>query len=116
MKDVSVQELAANPSGALRALRDGPITVLGPGGPEAVLVHLQDPLLAERGVKLGLATALYRDRCLSLGLAARLAGLETVASIQHVSRRGIPVVTDSSATVAEDVDAIAGWEQSGGDA
>lgn len=113
---MSVQELVANPLGALRALRDGPLTVLGPGGPEAVLVHVQDPLLAEQGVKLGLATALYRDRCLSLGLAARFAGLETVAFIQHLSRQGIPVPVDSSATVAEDVDAVAAWEQSGGGA
>ena len=113
MKGVSVQELAGDPSGVLREAQDRPIAVLGPAGPEAVLVHVRDPLLAEPSVRLALATALYRDRCLSLALAARVAGLGTAEFIQHVSRLGIPVVTGTPSTIAEDLGAIVRWENLG---
>lgn len=61
---------------------------------------------AEPGVRLALATALYREQSLSLGLAARFSGLATADFIQHVSQLGIPVVRGTRATVREDVQAI----------
>ena len=103
--------LQDNPSVALRAAREGPVVVLSRNCPEAVLVHLDDDtLLAEPGVRLALATALYRERSLSLGLAARFSGLATADFIQHVSHLGIPVVSGTRATVREDVQVIEAWE------
>lgn len=111
MKAFGVRQLKDNPSAALRAAREGPVVVLSRNCPEAVLVHLDDDtLLAEPGVRLALATALYRERSLSLGLAARFSGLATPDIIQHVSHLGIPVVRGTRATVREDVQAIEAWE------
>ena len=63
--------------------------------PEALLVHLDDEkLLSEPGVRLALATALYKDESLSLGKAAKLAGMVLVEFMQtcleprHTSNTG----------------------------
>lgn len=86
--------------------------MLSRNSPEAVLVHLaEDTLQAEPGVRLALATALYREQSLSLGLAARFSGLATADFIQHVSHLGIPVVRGGRATVREDVQAIEAGER-----
>lgn len=73
-------------------------------------MHLDDvSLLAEPGIRRALAAALYRDRSLSLGQAARFSGFSIAEFIQHVSRLGIPVVDGTSDTVREDAEAIAEW-------
>lgn len=98
MKAVSIRELKNNPSAALREAREHPVMVLNRHRPEALLVHLDDDsLLAEPGIRLALAVALFRERSLSLGQAARF------------SRLGIPVVDGTSATVREDAQAVEAW-------
>jgi antitoxin (DNA-binding transcriptional repressor) of toxin-antitoxin stability system len=78
VKSVDVRELKNNPSEALRLAREGVVVVLNRDKPDAVLVHLDDEkLLGMPGVRLALATALFRDGNLALGRAARLAGLVT---------------------------------------
>lgn len=109
MKAVSVRQLKSNPSAALRDARDQPVMVLSRQRPEALLVHLSDDsLLAEPGVRLALATALYKDASMSLGSAARLAGCAVSEFISHISRLGIPVVREASA-VREDVATLDKW-------
>ena len=111
MKAFGVRQLKNNPSAALRGVREGPVVVLSRNSPEAVLVHLDDDtLLAEPGVRRALATALYRERSLSLGLAAHFSGLGTADFIQHVSRLGIPVVKGTPTTIRRDVEAVGAWE------
>ncbi len=110
MKAFSVRELRNNPSAALRAAREHPVMVFNRHRPEALLVHLDDgSLLAEPGIRRALATALYRDRSLSLGEAVRFSGLSIAEFIQQVSRLGIPVVGGTSDTVREDAEAIVEW-------
>ncbi len=110
MKAVSVRALKNNPSEALRAAREHPVMVLNRHRPEAILFHLDDDtLLAEEGIRQALATALYRERSLSLGQAARFSGLGTTGFIEHVSRLGIPVVHGDAATVREDADTVEAW-------
>jgi antitoxin (DNA-binding transcriptional repressor) of toxin-antitoxin stability system len=112
MKAVNIRQLKNNPSEALREARKHPVVVLNRDQPEALLVHLDDEaLLGEPGVRRALATALYRDESLSLGQAARLAGLSAAEFIQHASRLGIPVVRGTAAGVREDAQAIAAWRK-----
>jgi predicted HTH domain antitoxin len=112
MKAVNVRQLKNNPSEALREARKHPVVVLRRDQPEALLVHLDDEeLLTEPGVRGALATALYRDESLSLGHAARLAGLAVAEFMQHASRLGIPVVRERAAGVREDAQAIAEWRK-----
>lgn len=110
MKAVSVRELKNNPSAALREAREHPVMVLNRHRPEALLVHLDDEsFLSEPGIRRALATALFRDQSLSLGQAARFAGVSIGEFIQLVSRLGIPVVRGTSDAVREDAEAIGAW-------
>ena len=110
MKAFSVRELKNNPSVALRAAREHPVVVLNRHQPEAVLFHLDDEsLLSESGIRCALATALYRDRSLSLGRAARFSRLGTAAFIQHISKLGIPVVQGTAVTIDQDAETIDAW-------
>ena len=110
MKAVSVRELKNNPSAALRAAREQPVMVLNRHEPEAVLVHLRDDsVLSEPGVRQAIATALFRERSLSLGLAAKYSGLGIAGFIEHVSRLGIPVVAGTAETVRDDAETAETW-------
>lgn len=110
MKAVTVRELKANPSATLRQAREHTVVVLRHNQPEAVLVHLdEDPSLNEQAIRQALATALYRDRSLSIGQAARFSGMGMAAFIQHVSQLGIPVVEGTAETVREDAEIIRRW-------
>lgn len=110
MKAVSVRELKNNPSAALRAAREEPVMVLNRHEPEAVLIHLSDDvLLTEPGVRQAIATGLFRERSLSLGLAAKYAGLGVAEFIEHVSRLGVPVVAGTTEEVRDDAETLEAW-------
>ena len=110
MKAVSVRELKNNPSAALRAARKQPVMVLNRHEPEAMLIHLRDDsVLSEPGVRQAIATALFRERSLSLGLAAKYAGLGIAEFVEHVSRLGIPVVAGTADAVRNDAEAAEKW-------
>ena len=114
MKAVSVRQLKSNPSAALRDAREQPVMVLSRHEPEALLVHLSDnSMLTEPGIRLALATALYRDESLSLGRAAEFSGLALAEFIDHISGLGIPVVRGTNA-VREDVATLDKWLQASG--
>jgi predicted HTH domain antitoxin len=90
------------------------VVVVNRGQPEALLVHLDDQtLLAESGVRLALATALYRDGSLSLGQAARFADVPLAAFVQHVSRIGIAVIRGAHAADQEEVQTVRSWRKKG---
>ena len=110
MKAVNVRQLKNNPSEALRLAREEPVIVLNRDEPEALLVHLDDEtLLSEPGVRLALATALYKSESVSLGRAAKVAGVALADFMQHVSRLGIPAVRGARAGVREDARTLESW-------
>ena len=112
MKTVSVRELNRNPSAALRAARENPVVVLRHQHPEAVLIHLEGTsILDDHGIRLALATALYREGSVSLGRAARFSELPLAQFIQHVSQLGISVTHGTAASARQDFGAIQKWRQ-----
>ncbi len=113
MKAVSVRELKKNPLAALSAAHENPVIVLKREQPEAVLIHLKgDAILDGPGIRLALATALYREGSVSLGSAARFAELPLGEFIQYVSQLGIAVVHGTPARVRQDLDAVQEWRKS----
>ena len=110
MKTVNVRQLKNNPSGALRMARTAPVVVMNRDQPEALLFHLDDEgLLGEPGVRLALATILYKSESVSLGRGAKIAGIPIADFMQHVSRHGIPVIRGDARTVREDVKNLEAW-------
>ena len=110
MKTVNVRQLKNNPSDALRMARKEPVVVMNRDQPEAVLFHLDDEgLLGEPGVRLALATVLYTNEGISLGRAARMAGMRLAEFIQELGRQGIPVIRGNARTLGEELKNVAAW-------
>ena len=110
MHTVNVRQLKNNPSEALRKAEKEMVVVMNGDHPSAVLVHLQDSGLLEMpGVKLALATALFRDGSLSLARAAKLADVPLPDFMQHLSRLGIPVIQGTGQEVRKDVETLEAW-------
>jgi predicted HTH domain antitoxin len=114
MKSVNVRQLKNNPAEALRMAREAPVVVLNRDQPEAVLFHLdEEGLLAEPGMRLALATALYKSESLSLGRAAKIAGSSLADFMLHVSAQGLPVIRGNLKGVHEDVKNLETWLKKG---
>ena len=88
MKTVTVTHLKNNPSVALRMAHEDLVLVMNSNEPDAVMVGLNTSNLIDfPGVRLALATALFKDGDLSLSRAAKLADLPLSAFISHASRQ-----------------------------
>lgn len=114
MKSVNVRQLKNNPSDALRMARKAPVVVMNRDQPEAVLVHLSDDsLLGEPGVRLAIATDLYRSGSISLGRAAKVAGMALAEFMQEMGRAGIPVIRGNAKTLRQDIGNLEAWLKKG---
>ena len=99
MRMVNVSGLKKNPSEALRHARHDMVVVMNRDKPNALMIGLQSSSLLEMaGVKVALATALFRDGELSLARSARLAEMPIAAFIKHLSQLKIPVIRPKSLT------------------
>ena len=58
-----------------------------------------------------IAAALFRERALSLGRAARFAGLPVAEFMVEVSKRGVPVIAGNAESVRADVGVIEAWRE-----
>lgn len=110
LKSVNVRQLKNNPSESLRMAEEGPVVVLNRDTPEGLLISMRDSSMASvEDVRVVVATALFRDGALPLARAARVSGMPIEAFMEHVSRRGIPVVSGDAATVDEDLKTMSEW-------
>lgn len=110
MNWVNVRQLKNNPSEALRSAAEGPVLVLRENRPEAVILHLepgQEPAAAD--LRLALAAALFKTGTLSMGRAARVAGVGVTEMVSHLSRLGIPVFRGERAAAAADRESLDEW-------
>lgn len=113
MDSVNVRQLKDNPSRALERARSGPVLVLKGDVPEALLVHIDLDLDADgRATRLALAAALFKDEVVSLGRAARIAGVAVAEFIEHLGRLGIPVLSATPEELREDVRTLETWTRS----
>lgn len=110
MDVVNVSGLKNNPSEALRKARQGMVVVMNRDEPDALLVHLEkDEVWSLPGVRAALATTLFRDGNLSLGRAARLAGMSLPDSMQHLGRLGISAIGATAEEGKRDMDTLDAW-------
>ncbi|WMP15929.1 UPF0175 family protein [Thiothrix lacustris] len=110
MITVNVSSLKNNPSEALRFARDDMVLVMNRDKPDALMVGVnQTGMLDMPGVRAALATALFKEGALSLARSARLAQMVLADFIAHVSRLGIPVISQTAAEVEQDMDTLDQW-------
>jgi predicted HTH domain antitoxin len=110
MKTVNVSGLKNNPSEALRMAHDDMVLVMNRNEPDALMIGLKSAkIIGMPGVRLALATALFKDGNLSLARSAKLAEMPLANFIAHVSRLGIPVINQTAEEVQEDMDTLEQW-------
>lgn len=113
MHAFKVHELKNNPSEALRKAKTGPVIIMKGDQPEAVLFHLDDDsLLSQPGMRLALATALFKEGRLALGRAARVAEIPLAEFIRHLSREAIPAISGKASEVKHDLETLRKWRKS----
>jgi predicted HTH domain antitoxin len=75
----------------------------------ALVAHIDDRMLNEPVTRLALSMALYRSKSVSLGKAAKLAGMAHAEFMRHISRQGIAVVRGTPESVREDAKTLEAW-------
>jgi len=110
MITVNVSGLKNNPSEALRSAKEDMVLVMNRDEPDALMIGVnQMKALDMPGVRTALATALFKDGDLSLARAAKLANMTLAGFITHISRLGIPVISQSDEDVESDMDTLDEW-------
>jgi predicted HTH domain antitoxin len=114
MKAVSIRELKSNPSAALREAQAGDlVVVMNRQQPQALLVDLARLGGADLpGLKFALAVALFRQGNVSLGYAARIAGLSVSNMIERLGKMNVPIVQIDERELDHDISAIDAWQRS----
>ncbi|MFO1268086.1 MAG: UPF0175 family protein [Rubrivivax sp.] len=88
-----MRQLKSNPSEALRAARRAPVVVLNRDRPDAVLIGI-DQLAGIpdfEHAREAIAVALFRERQVSISVAANVAGPTVGEMLRLLSALGIPV-------------------------
>lgn len=110
MKTVNVSGLKNNPSEALRMAHEDIVLVMNRNEPDALMIGLKSAKIIDMpGVRKALATALFKDGDLSLARSAKLADMPLANFIAHVSRLGIPVISQTAEEVQDDMDTLDQW-------
>ena len=93
MQTVDLQQLKSDPSTALQSAEQELIMVTNQDQPDALLVSMNQltdiPNLEQ--VRLVLGISMFRDKQLSIGAAAKVAGKPLAEMLTLVSAAGIPV-------------------------
>jgi len=86
------------------------VLVMNRNEPDTLMVGLKSSKIIDLpGVRKALATALFRDGELSIARSAKLADLPLASFIAHVSRLGIPVISQTTDDVREDMETLEEW-------
>jgi prevent-host-death family protein len=92
METFSIRDLRERTGELVRQAESGHLSIVAKHGrPLFVAVPMDEHLLKE-GVAVALAVRLFADHVVSLGKAAKLAGMSIEAFIERLGAMGIPVV------------------------
>jgi len=106
MESFSIRDLRERTGDLVRNAEEGKLAVVAKHGrPLFVAVPLDEDLL-RAGVGVALAIQLFREGTLSLGKAAKLAGLTYEDMVDQLARMGLPVVDYAPAELDREIDAL----------
>ena len=103
METFSIRDLRERTGDLVRTAEAGQLSVVAKHGQPVFVAVPFDQTLLEQGVGVDLAIKLYDDGTISLGKAAKLAGMGQEAFMQVLGAMAIPVVRYPSADVADEV-------------
>lgn len=105
---VNVRALKNNPSQALEKATRGPVIVLKGDTPAAILISM-DALGGSDDLRPALARALYEAGVVSLGRAARIAGMHYGDFINLLGNWGVPVIRYSDDDLLGELEMVKQW-------
>jgi predicted HTH domain antitoxin len=104
MQAFAINELSKHSLEIIREAKQGHLSLIMQNGePLFISVPFSENLL-KHGVYTALAETLYAEGRLSLGKAAKLAGLPIAVFSEHLSNLGIAIVNYDAAELAEELD------------
>ena len=103
MQTFSIRDLREHTGEITRTAEAGEISVIAKHGQPLFLAVPFDDALIEYGVKVDIAVKLFESDFLTLGKAARLAGLSQEAFIEILGAMGIPVVKYEPSELEEEL-------------
>lgn len=111
MQVVNVRQLKSNPSTALKNAKNSLVVVMNRDKPDAVIIGFEQLAgVADMAhVRQAMAVSMFKDRLLSLGNAAKMAGESLSVMLTRLTRLGIPVVDYDASTLAQEVADGAAW-------
>ncbi|MEE9493214.1 MAG: UPF0175 family protein [Gammaproteobacteria bacterium] len=92
MQTFSIRDLRERSGELSREAEAGHLALITKRGNPLMLALPFSDVLFDHGAKTALAEHLYKEGVLSLGKAAKIAGMPYVLFTEHLSRIGIPVV------------------------
>ena len=106
MHTLTDDELASRPRQLIDDARRGePVLVTSNGEPVLLAVPMGKGI-ESRAVRLEFAVSLFDREQISLGLAAKIAGLAYTEMIDEMGRRGVPVVRYGADELAQELDYV----------
>lgn len=103
MGAISVEELAHRPARLIEEAESGEVAVVTKDGRPLFLVVPYDERLAKEDVHVGVAVYLYEKGVVSIGRAAKLAGLPLTEFIDRLAALNIPVVRYSPEELSREI-------------
>ncbi|MDP1903980.1 MAG: type II toxin-antitoxin system prevent-host-death family antitoxin [Pseudomonadota bacterium] len=91
MQTFTIRDLRDRTGELVRDAEAGKLSIITKHGQPVFVAVPFDENLLKNGVGLALAVRLFDEESISLGKAARLAGLSVVAFMDHLARLHIPV-------------------------
>lgn len=108
MASVSVEQFLEHPDRLLSEAQEGEIAVVTKDGKPVFMAVPMGARLDAAKVRLEIAISLFDSDQISVGLAARMAGLFVGEMIDELGRRQIPVARYSEAEFAEEMKYVHG--------
>lgn len=106
MQTFDTLDLLDHQDDLIREAESGRLSVVThQGRPIFIAVPFDDALLRE-GLTVALATRLFDEEAISLGRAARLAGMSLADFMDHLSQSGIPVARPRPGELEQELEAF----------
>jgi len=106
MDTFTVRDLRERTGELIRDAESGKLSVITKHGRPVFLAVPFDELLIREGIGLALAVRLFQQAEISLGKAARLAGMDRRDFMAELGRRGIPLTQQSEAELKHELEQL----------
>jgi prevent-host-death family protein len=106
MQTFTIRDLRDNTGDLVREAESGHLSVVTKHGQPVFVAVPFDETLVREGVTVALATHLFDDEAISLGQAARLAGMGVADFMEHLGQLQIPIARPRPGELEQEIDAF----------